>query len=62
MPLPPSINVVSHPLVQHKLSKMRDKQTSSANFRRLLREIGLQAGLRRHARPARWARPASTRR
>ncbi len=30
------VTVVSHPLVQHKLTKMRDKQTSSANFRRLL--------------------------
>ena len=44
MPLPPSIHVVTHPLVQHKLTKMRDKQTSSANFRRLLREIGLLLG------------------
>ena len=44
MSLPPSIHVVSHPLVQHKLSKMRDKETSSANFRRLLREIGLLLG------------------
>src|SRR5260370_33397195 len=44
MSLPHSIHVVSHPLVQHKLSKMRDKQTSSVNFRRLLREIGLLLG------------------
>ena len=44
MPLPPSIHVSSHPLVLHKLTKMRDKQTSSANFRRLLREIGLLLG------------------
>ncbi len=44
MNLPPSIHVVSHPLVQHKLTKMRDKETSSANFRRLLREIGLLLG------------------
>ena len=44
MSLPPSIHVVTHPLVQHKLTKMRDKQTSSANFRRLLREIGLLLG------------------
>ena len=44
MPLPPSIHVVTHPLVQHKLTKMRDKETSSANFRRLLREIGLLLG------------------
>jgi uracil phosphoribosyltransferase len=44
MSLPHSIHVVSHPLVQHKLTKMRDKQTSSANFRRLLREMGLLLG------------------
>jgi len=44
MSLPHSIHVVTHPLVQHKLSKMRDTETSSANFRRLLREIGLLLG------------------
>jgi uracil phosphoribosyltransferase len=33
--------VVSHPLVQHKLSIMRDKETSTASFRKLLREISL---------------------
>ena len=44
MSLPHSIHIVSHPLVQHKLTKMRDKQTSSANFRRLLREMGLLLG------------------
>jgi len=44
MSLPHSIHVVSHPLVQHKLTKMRDKQTSSTNFRRLLREMGLLLG------------------
>ena len=44
MSLPHSIHVVSHPLVQHKLSKMRDKETSSTNFRRLLREMGLLLG------------------
>ncbi len=35
------VTVVDHPLVQHKLSIMRDKQTSTAGFRRLLREISL---------------------
>ncbi len=35
------ITVVDHPLVQHKLSIMRDKDTSTASFRRLLREISL---------------------
>jgi len=37
----PGLNVVDHPLVQHKLSLMRDRTTSTAEFRRLLREISL---------------------
>ncbi len=35
------VHVVSHPLVQHKLSLMRDKERSTAGFRRLLEEIAL---------------------
>jgi uracil phosphoribosyltransferase len=35
------VTVVTHPLVQHKLTIMRDKDTSTASFRRLLREISL---------------------
>ena len=35
----PGVTVVSHPMVQHKLSLMRDKATSTAGFRILLREI-----------------------
>ena len=35
------LTVVSHPLVQHKLSIMRDKDTSTKSFRQLLREISL---------------------
>ena len=35
------LTVVDHPLVQHKLSIMRDKETSTAGFRRLLKEISL---------------------
>ncbi len=35
------LTVVDHPLVQHKLTIMRDKDTSTAGFRRLLREISL---------------------
>ena len=31
--------VIDHPLVQHKLTIMRNKETSTASFRRLLREI-----------------------
>ena len=33
------LTVVDHPLVQHKLSLMREKDTQSAVFRQLLREI-----------------------
>ncbi|SCZ20128.1 uracil phosphoribosyltransferase [Afifella marina] len=33
------VTVVDHPMVQHKLTIMRDKATSTASFRRLLREI-----------------------
>ena len=35
----PQLTVVTHPLVQHKLTLMREKDTSTASFRRLLREI-----------------------
>ncbi len=35
------VTVVDHPLVQHKLTIMRNKETSTASFRRLLREISL---------------------
>ncbi|MCV2893248.1 uracil phosphoribosyltransferase [Lentibacter sp. XHP0401] len=34
-----NLTVVDHPLVQHKLSFMRDKSTPSAHFRQLLGEI-----------------------
>jgi uracil phosphoribosyltransferase len=36
-----SVTVIDHPMVQHKLTIMRDKETSIAGFRRLLREIAL---------------------
>lgn len=35
----PHLTHVTHPLVQHKLTLMRDKSTSTAVFRQLLREI-----------------------
>lgn len=35
------LTVVTHPLVQHKLSIMRDKDTSTSKFRQLLREISM---------------------
>jgi len=36
-----NLTVVDHPLVQHKLTIMRNKETSTGSFRRLLREISL---------------------
>ncbi len=36
-----TLTVVDHPLVKHKLTLMREKTTSTASFRRLLREISL---------------------
>jgi uracil phosphoribosyltransferase len=36
--------VISHPLVQHKLTRMRDETCPTGEFRRLLREISLLMG------------------
>ena len=35
------VTVVDHPLIQHKLTLMRDKSCSTKNFRELLNEIGM---------------------
>ena len=35
------VTVVAHPLVQHKLTLMRDKKRSTKGFRQLLNEIGM---------------------
>ncbi len=40
----PHLTVVAHPLVQHKLSLLRQKQTPTAEFRRLVKEIALLIG------------------
>ena len=39
-----SVHIIDHPLVQHKLSLMRDKQTSTNKFRHLLQEISMLMG------------------
>ncbi|MFC4351605.1 uracil phosphoribosyltransferase [Fodinicurvata halophila] len=39
-----SLHVVTHPLLQHKLSLMRDRKTPPILFRQLLREISLLLG------------------
>ena len=36
-----TVNVVAHPLVQHKLSLMRERDRSIKNFRELLNEVGM---------------------
>ena len=35
------LNIVTHPLIQHKLTEMRKKDTPTNHFRQLLREISL---------------------
>jgi uracil phosphoribosyltransferase len=37
--MPAKVHVIDHPLVQHKLTLMRRKETSTNNFRRMLGEI-----------------------
>ncbi|HUF57171.1 MAG TPA: uracil phosphoribosyltransferase [Thermohalobaculum sp.] len=39
--IPASFTIVRHPLIEHKLTKMRDVRTSTAKFRALLREISM---------------------
>jgi uracil phosphoribosyltransferase len=39
-----NLHVLDHPLIQHKLSLLRDRHTDTAQFRRLLREISLLMG------------------
>ncbi len=40
----PNLFVMDHPLIQHKLSMMRDKNTPTILFRQLLKEIALLMG------------------
>ena len=36
----PNLRVILHPLIQHKLTQMRDETTNTERFRRLVREVG----------------------
>jgi len=38
------VHVIDHPMIQHKLTIMRDKETGSKDFRQLLEEISLLMG------------------
>jgi len=40
----PNLHILEHPLIQHKLTHMRDKDASTRSFRALLREITLLMG------------------
>ena len=39
-----TVHVMDHPLIQHKISLMRDKDTGSKDFRELLKEIAMLMG------------------
>lgn len=39
-----NLHVIDHPLVQHKLSVMRDKDTTTQDFRNIIREISMLMG------------------
>ena len=41
MPLLANVTVLNHPLVQHKLTLLRRKDTATSEFRRLMRELSL---------------------
>ena len=40
----PNLQIIDHPLIQHKLTLMRDETRTTQGFRRLLREISLLMG------------------
>ena len=38
------VHVINHPMIQHKLTIMRKKETGSKDFRELLKEVALLMG------------------
>ena len=40
----PQVKLIDHPLILHKLSLMRRKETSTSSFRALLEEISMLLG------------------
>ncbi|MEO1250142.1 MAG: uracil phosphoribosyltransferase, partial [Pseudomonadota bacterium] len=40
----PNLFIIDHPLIQHKLTHMRNKERSTNQFKALLREIALLMG------------------
>jgi len=41
LPMTLEVTIIDHPLIQHKLTLMRQTDTSTAKFRNLLKEIGM---------------------
>lgn len=41
MPLPPTLTVLDHPLIQHKVALLRDQATSTKEFKQLVAEIAM---------------------
>ena len=39
-----ALHIINHPMVQHKLTIMRKKETGTRAFRELLKEIGMLMG------------------
>ncbi|EHL30633.1 hypothetical protein LDG_7404 [Legionella drancourtii LLAP12] len=42
---PQQVVVINHPLIQHKLTIMRKKDTSTVKFRTLMHEVSMLFGL-----------------
>ena len=39
-----NVNIIDHPLIRHKLTFLRDKKTSTKEFRDLIREMSMLMG------------------
>ena len=42
-----NVHIMDHPLIQHKISMLRDKNTGTNEFRKLVEEIGVLMGYER---------------
>ncbi|MBR3405256.1 MAG: uracil phosphoribosyltransferase, partial [Firmicutes bacterium] len=40
----PNVKIFTHPLIQHKISLMRDKNTGTNEFRKLAEEVAMLEG------------------
>lgn len=42
-----NVRILTHPLIQHKISRLRDKTTGTNEFRKLVGEIAMLEGDRK---------------